>query len=111
MRLRDNRVIVDRNIASYEIINYKVVNGIYRSQTNVIHELKTNGLNITDRTEYTAPKNIELLSAQRYSFKTLFDLYGSIKDKQGLLCLTPDYRLEQIECMNPLVRDAYYGLG
>lgn len=111
VRLKGNSVIVDSNIASYDIISYKVVNGIYRSQTHVIDELQSNGLNVTDSTEYTAPKSIELLTGRRYSFKDLFDLYASIKGKDVKFYYTADYRLELIETMNPLVRDAYYKLG
>lgn len=110
-RLAGGKVIIDPNMANFDIINYKTVNNIYRSKTNVINELMASDrLNVTDDTAYTAPQDIKLLSKLNAPFKVLFDIYCQVRENQPMLS-TPDYRLEQIENRNPLVREAYDKLG
>ena len=107
----DNRIAIDINMAHFDIINYKIVNNIYKSQTNVINELTSSGLNVTDSEEYLSPQSIELLSHSKIPFRRLFNLYCEIKDSQPMLSLSSDYRLELIENINSLVRESYEKLG
>ena len=109
--------MIDRNMANYEIVNYKIVNNIYQSKCNVINELEQSGLNVTNDDDYTAPDRIKLLSQAKIGFKDLFDLYCKIADPIPLELFSsmyeesPDYRLELIENKNPLVSEAYFLLG
>ena len=111
VKVKDESIIVDRNLANFDIINYKVVNGIYQLQTNVISELINSGLQVTDSTAYSAPKNITLMAKYKLPFKALFDLYCQIKKEQPMYSIAPDYRLELIEARNPLIKEAYDKLG
>lgn len=47
-KLADNTFEADINRAHYEMVNYKTVNNIYKSYTNMMVELKNNDLTITD---------------------------------------------------------------
>jgi len=111
VRKAGEKVIIDPTMANFEIINYKIVNNIYQSKTNVIDEYKANGLNVTDDTDYTTPKDIKLISRSNSSFKDLFDLYCKLKDIQPKFSYTPDYQIELIENINPFVMEAYDKLG
>ena len=106
-----NEVLLDRNMANFDIVNYKIVNNIYRSKCHVINELTQSGTNITNDDDYTAPDKIQLLSQRKLSFQKLFDIYCTLKEKPFSLSLTPDYRIELIEGMNPLVKESYIMLG
>jgi hypothetical protein len=106
-----NEVMIDRNMANFEIVNYKIVNNIYQSKSNVIRELTQSGANITNDDDYTTPDKIQLLAQRKISFKDLFELYCTIVDAPVSYSLTPNYRLEQIESKSPLVKQAYNTLG
>ena len=41
-------------MANFDIVNYKVVNGIYSSKYNVIQELEKGGATVTNDEDYTA---------------------------------------------------------
>lgn len=111
VRVVGNKVVVDATMANLEIINFKIINNIYQSKTNVINEMKASGINITDDTDYTAPESIKLVSRTKASFQELFDLYCEIKDNEPQICFAPDYRLELIVNQNSLVMEAYNKLG
>lgn len=106
-----NEVMIDRNMANFDIVNYKIVNNIYQSKCNVINEITKSGAMVTNDDDYTAPEKIQLMAQRRIGFKDLFDLYCSIVESPINYSLTPDYRLEQIESSNSLVTEAYRILG
>jgi len=106
-----NDVMIDRNMANFDIVNYKIVNNIYQSKCNVISELSQSGANITNDDDYTTPDKIQLLAQRKISFKDLFELYCAIMEAPVSYSLAPDYRLEQIENKSPLVKEAYNMLG
>ena len=60
-------------MSNFDIVNYKVVNGIYSSKYNVIQELEKGGATVTNDEDYTAPQSIRLLSQRRVSFDKLFE--------------------------------------
>jgi hypothetical protein len=111
VRVKENNLFVDCNLANYEIVNYNIVNNIYPCQANVISEIKQSGAEITDDTSYIAPAKIQLMGQYKLSFKELFEMYCLILDNQDKYTLTPDYRLELIVYRNPLVKEAYDKLG
>lgn len=99
---KNNTVIVDTNILNLEMMNYKIVNGIYQSQFNLINEMGRSGLNVTNDDSYTAPDSIKLVAGRRASFKDLFTLYCNLKDS-----LTIDYKVGLIENIDSLIPEAY----
>ena len=111
IQVAGNELKIDRNMANFDIVNYKVVNGIYSSKYNVIQELEKAGATVTNDEDYTAPQSIRLLSQRRVSFDKLFETYCAIKDEPVGYSLVPDYRLEIIEGINPLVKNSYDILG
>ncbi len=110
IRVVDNEIMIDRNMANFDIVNYQIVNGIYQSKCNVIREYAKSGLSVTNDDDYMAPQKIKLLSQVKIGFKDLFDLYCHIKEGQPMLSM-PDYRLGLIESRNDLVKRAYDILG
>ena len=107
----NGRIVMDRNLANYEIVNYNIVNGIYRSQVNMVAALKDAGLNVVTSTEEDEPdeKLESLKSIERTSFKDIFEEYCSLKAKPIKYDLT--FRESRIAQEKPLVVEAYMKLG
>ena len=101
---------VDRNMAKYEILNLKTVNGIYTAGNTVEDEIKRQGIEITNSDSYTEPKMAAVLSP-RAKFEDLFERYCEIRDKEPEICLTPSIERQMIETRNPLVKEAYEKIG
>lgn len=78
----NNTVTVDSNILNLEMMNYKIVNGIYQSQYNLMNEMQTSGLNVTNSDSYKAPESIQLVTGRKKSFEQLYKAYCKLKDAQ-----------------------------
>ncbi len=112
-RIEDNKIIVDRNLLNWDIINYKVCNGLYACNINLQEEMERNGIEITDNANFATPDRLsdKLLSWEKVSFKERFIFYCELREAQPMFILTPDYRIELIEKIQPLIKNAYEGLG
>lgn len=113
--IKDDRIMIDQNEVNLDLINYKIVHGIYASQVNMIDELQQNGLDVTDSgvlnvdNEY---KSTPFFIKKQNNFKDLFKEYCTIKDNGPKFTLyREDPRLEYISKTNPLVKEAYDKLG
>ena len=107
IQVAGNELKIDRNMANFDIVNYKVVNGIYPSNSGVGERRRAG---YERRGLYRASKHT-VLSQRRVSFDKLFETYCAIKDEPVGYSLVPDYRLEIIEGINPLVKNSYDILG
>ena len=47
VRIEDNRLVVDKNFANMDIVNFKICRHIYRTYVNLTNELQRNGYTIT----------------------------------------------------------------
>ncbi len=113
VKVIDGRLVPDRNMMNYEIVNYKVANGIYTAKSRIVEAMESAGLNVGNDDEYTQSKCMKLVERRRAPFKDLFDLYARIREERdsNMFRLTRDSRLELIESEHPLVREAYEKLG
>lgn len=111
IRSTDDGIEIDRNLAKFEIVNFKVANGIYGTKVNMEQELVRAGLEITDNSQFKTPKGIRMKTKRRESFKELFEEYAALRGKRGYEAFTADYRRETIEQTEPLVKKAYDILG
>ncbi|MCX4334588.1 MAG: hypothetical protein OSJ55_06875 [Bacteroidales bacterium] len=112
--VRDGLLVPDRNMMNYEIVNYKVANGIYTAKSNVRDAMESAGLKVGNDDSYTQSKEFRLIEKKKVPFRDLFDIYAKIReetDGKMMFALRRDSRLELIEDMNPLVREAYEKLG
>lgn len=82
---------IDRNLAKFEIVNFKVANGIYGAQVNMEKELVRAGLEITDNSQFKTPKGIRMKTKRRESFKELFEEYAALRGKRGYEAFTAEY--------------------
>ena len=106
----DGKIVVDRNLANLQIVNYGIVNGQYGPQCNMKDNLLQAGLNVIHK-DLEVEEDIELdelKSIERTSFKDIFEEYVELcKDTYNLNC----FRKSRIEVEKPLVREAYEKLG
>lgn len=103
---------VDHNMAKLEIVNYKIVNGIYRSFYNMTQELKRVGFAIDGCRELEVETLVtQSPSASKSTFKDAFEEYCQIMESKPHFCFTANPRQERIEFDKPLVKEAYQKLG
>ena len=106
----DGKIVVDRNMANLEIVNYGIVNGQYSSRCNMNAALLKAGFTVnTDKPDFEEDEELqELSSIERTSFKDIFEEYVELcKDEFNLNC----FRKSRIEVEKPLVKEAYEKLG
>lgn len=110
IREEDGKLVIDRNMAKYEIFNYRALNGIHSSQVTVEDEMKKNGICITDSSSYKAPKNIKAMASKKTSFKDIYTRYSEIRHEKPIM-FVKDWEIELAEAMYPFIKDAYTKLG
>ena len=112
IRIENNRLVVDRNFANMDIVNFKICRHIYRTYVNLTNELKRNGYAITRHTFSDIMEKIENKTNARVTFKELFDEYHRLKTTKPFFSLESHEDLcAQIAVKYPLVKQAYEELG
>lgn len=112
VRIEDNRLVVDRNLANMDIVNFKICRHIYRTYVNLTNELKRNGYTITCHSFSEIIEKIENKANARVTFKELFDEYHRLKTTEPFFSLESHEELcARIAAKQPLVKQAYDELG
>ena len=114
VRLEDYRLIVDKNLANIDIVNFKITKQIYKTVITLTDELKRNGFGVSVKsiTVESPAERVEMNPDARVSFEELFKEYAALKERTHIFTLdSPHYKLEIIEKRNPLVRESYEKLG
>lgn len=112
IRIEDNRLVVDKNLANMDIVNFKICRHIYSTYVNLTNELQRNGYKITCHTFSHIIEKIENKSHARVTFQELFDEYHRLKTTQPFFSLESYEELcAQIAVRYPLVKQAYDKLG
>ena len=112
VRIEDNRLIVDKNLANMDIVNFKICRHIYRTYVNLTNELQRNGYTITRHTFSEIMEKIENKTNARVTLKDLFDEYHRLKTTKPFFSLESHEDLcAQIAVKYPLVKQAYDELG
>ena len=112
VRIEDNRLVVDRNFANMDIVNFKICRHIYRTYVNLTNELQRNGYTITRHSFSEIMEKIENKTNARVTFKELFDEYNRLKTTRPFFSLDNHEELcARIALKYPLVKQAYDELG
>ena len=112
VRIENNRLVVDRNLANLDIVNFKICRHIYRSYTNLRGEMLRNGYTITRHTYSQMVEQIQTTPNARIPFKDLFEEYCKQKSSRTMFSLVGlDDICTRIAEKNPLVKTAYERLG
>lgn len=112
VRVEDNRLVVDKNLANMDIVNFKICRHIYRTYVNLTNELQKNGYTITRHSFSEIIEKIENNDNARVTFKELFDEYHRLKTTKPFFSLESHEDLcAQIAIKYPLVKQAYDELG
>lgn len=112
VRIEDNQLVVDKNLANMNIVNFKICRHIYRTYVNLTDELRRNGYTITRHTFSDIMEKIENKANARVTFKELFDEYHRLKTTKPFFSLESHEDLcAQIAVKYPLVKQAYEELG
>lgn len=112
VRIEDNRLVVDKNLANMDIVNFKICRHIYRTYVNLTNELQRNGYAIKQHSYSEIMEKIENKANARITFKELFDEYHRLKTTKPFFSLESHEDLcAQIAAKHPLVKQAYDDLG
>ena len=112
VQIRDNkRIVLDKNLAYQDIVNFKIVHHDYCSCINMKSKMLENGFDVD--AVVSAKENGILKSEpkkKRATFKQMFNQYYLIMES-GQYSLIEDERLVEIRTKRPLVIEAYNKLG
>jgi hypothetical protein len=115
VRIEDNRLIVDKNLANIDIVNFKITKQIYKTVITLSEELRRNGFGVDVKSvQVQSPaERVEINPKAKVSFKVLFEEYADIKEQPLEINFDnpPHYKLGVIAKNNPLVKEAYDKLG
>ena len=111
VRIVENMVILDRNMAYQDIVNFKIVNFDYCSRVNMVNKLVSSNIEVVNSAAVQV-KGALPTQQVRYSasFKDLFELYCEIQDS-GAMSMKEDERITFIRIHKPEVIEAYHKLG
>ena len=113
VRIENNRLVVDKNLANIDIVNFKTCHHIYRTYVNMASELQRNEYSITHHSFSKVIDKVECNPAAKVTFKELFDEYCRLKTmtEQFFVVESPAELCAVIEQRHPLVKQAYDELG
>ena len=112
VRIEDNKLVVDKNLANMDIVNFKICRHIYRTYVNLSSELKRNGYSISRHSFSEIIEKLEDKNNARVTFRELFEEYHRLKTSQPFFSLVSHEELcAQIAVKYPLVKQAYEELG
>lgn len=111
MDVQDGRIIVDRNLANLQIVNYGIVNGQYKTQCNMNAALLSAGVQVSNdlgKFEIDDEELEQETSIERSPFKEIFEEYAELCSQPFNMNI---FRKNRIEIEKPLVKEAYMKLG
>ena len=113
VRIADNRLIVEKNLANMDIVNFKISRHIYATYVNLTDELQRNGYKVTVQTYSKVVEHLAANPSARTAFRELFDEYSRLKTmtEQFFVVESPAELCAVIEQRHPLVKQAYDELG
>jgi len=112
VRIENNRLVVDKNLANIDIVNFKTCRHIYRTYVNLASELQQNGYSISRYSFSKVIDKVECNPASKVTFKELFDEYCRLKEtKPAFSFVSHENLCGLIAAKNPLVKQAYDELG
>ena len=112
VRIENNKLVVDKNLANIDIVNFKICRHIYRTYVNLASELQQNGYSISRYSFSKVIDKVECNPASKVTFKELFDEYCRLKEtKPAFSFVSHENLCGLITAKNPLVKQAYDELG
>ncbi len=113
VRIVDNRLVVEKNLANMDIVNFKISRHIYATYVNLTDELQRNGYKVTVQTYSKVVEHLAANPTARTTFRELFDEYCRLKTmtEQFFVVESPAELCAVIEQRHPLVKQAYDELG
>ena len=113
VRIEDCRLVVDKNLANMDIVNFKISRHIYATYVNLTDELQRNGYKVTVQTYSKVVEHLAANPSARTTFRELFDEYCRLKTmtEQFFVVESPAELCAVIEQRHPLVKLAYDELG
>lgn len=92
---KDGMIVVNKDLVNLDIVSYKIVHGLYKSQVSFDEELRKNNIEVTSDLHFDS-NLVELMSVEQISFRDCCEQYNSIKQEKGLFQLNEDIRLVRL---------------
>ena len=112
--IENNRLMVDKNLANVDIVNFKITKQIYKTVITLSDELKRNGFGVSVKhVNFESPaEQVEMNPKAKISFKDFFNEYAILRSEQVSFSFeNKHYKITLIESINPLIKEAYEKLG
>jgi len=110
IRWDNDEIIIDQNMIHLDIINYKVIHGIYNLPINLDNELARNNIKVKGN-YYADARYVEVMSLPRLSFKDCCERYAEIKPEPGTYNFVEDEELTRLREICPEACEAVDKLG
>ncbi|MBQ8070452.1 MAG: hypothetical protein IJ202_06355 [Bacteroidales bacterium] len=106
---KEGMVILDRNMAYQDIVNFKIVNMDYCTRVNMKNCLQKANIKVKESVS-VHQEDSALPTLKKASFRELFETYCQIR-QSNVMSMTEDERVTYIRIYKPLVIEAYDSLG
>lgn len=112
LRRDDDRIVVDRNRVKIDRMNFRTCCQIYRNTLALTGALEAQGFQISAQSYVRMPpsKKLEMNVRAKVSFRELFEEYCTLKADTNAYSFNM-FPIQTLEQANPLLREAYEGLG
>lgn len=113
VRIEDNKLVVDKNLANIDIVNFKICHQIYATYITLTKELRQYDYKIVVQSYDYIREKLEKQPSARIPFKDLFNEYSRLKSQTESFFVVDSLAQQRavIERRNPLVKQAYEQLG
>lgn len=110
IRPEGDEIIVDMNMVNLDLVSYKIIHGLYKTQVMMDAELQKSNIEVVED-KFDGRKFVELMSCKRISFKDCCEQYSAIKSKPIVFSFDEDERLIRLRNSCPEACEAVDKLG
>ena len=109
IRYEDGEITIDQAMINLDIINYKILHGLFATQVNLDAEFEKNDMEIVSNRYDADARYVELMATPKMTFKACCEKYAELKP--GKYSFTEDEQLTRLRYLCPEACDAVDKLG
>ena len=111
IRYEDGEITIDQAMIHLDIINYKILHGLFATQVNMDAEFEKNEIEIASNIYDADARYVELMATPKMSFKDCCEKYAELKPKPGTFSFTENEQLTRLRYLCPQACEAVDKLG
>lgn len=111
IRYENGDITIDQAMINLDIINYKILHGLFATQVNLDAEFEKNDMEIASNRYDADARYVELMATPKMSFKACSEKYAELKPQPGKFSFTENEQLIHLRNLCPEACDAVDKLG